>query len=263
MTSHKIEPGRKQSKLRGKNALVTGAGRRIGRAIAIALAEEGINVVAHDRKAMEPETNRVCDEVAGCGSRSWKVIADLEKPEEYESLISRAVKSAGSLDFLVNNASLFLPNTLMDVGFADITRHVQVNAWVPLVLSREFARLAGRGKIINLLDTKITGYDSSHIAYILSKQMFAALTRICALEFAPDITVNGIAPGLILPPAGKDMDYLEGLASTVPLRRHGGPEDIAETVLYLLHSDFVTGQLIYIDGGRHLRGGSNGPNPDS
>ncbi len=263
MTSHKTEPGGKQSKLRGKIALVTGAGRRIGRAIAIELAEEGVNVVAHDRKAMEPEANRVCDEVAGCGARSWKVIADLEKPEEYESLIVRALQSAGKLDFVINNASLFLPGTLMDVGLTDVMRHVHVNAWAPFVLTREFARLAGRGKIINLLDTKITGYDSSHIAYILSKQMLAALTRICALEFAPDIAVNGIAPGLILPPAGKDMDYLEGLASTVPLRRHGGPEDVAETVLYLLNSDFVTGQIIYIDGGRHLRGGSNGPHSDS
>lgn len=261
MTSHTREPA--ENKLRGKIALVTGAARRIGRAVAIALAEEGVHVVAHDRKAMEPETDKVCDEVIGCGARSWKVLADLEKPEEYETLIARAMQSAGSLDFLINNASIFSPSSLMDVGFSDITRHLQVNAWAPFVLSREFARLARAGKIINLLDTKITGNDRTHVAYVLSKQALAMLTNMCALEFAPDITVNAVAPGLILPPAGKDMSYLEALARTVPLMRHGGPGDIAEAAVYLLKSDFVTGQTIYIDGGRHLLGATNGPHSDS
>jgi hypothetical protein len=90
------------------------------------------------------------------------------------------------------------------------------------------------------------------VAYLLSKQMLASLTRICALEFAPAVTVNAVAPGLILPPAGKDESYLDGLAEKVPLRKHGGPGDIADAVLYLLKSGFVTGQVIYVDGGRRL-----------
>jgi NAD(P)-dependent dehydrogenase (short-subunit alcohol dehydrogenase family) len=248
--------------MQGKIALVTGASRRIGRAIAIALAEEGVHIVAHDRRALEPETIKVCDEVIDCGAKSWRVIADLEKPEEYETLIVRALKTAGALDILINNASLFLPSTLMDVGFGDLTRHMQVNAWAPFVLSREFARLAGRGKIVNLLDTKIIGYDRAHVAYILSKHMLSVLTRMCALEFAPGITVNGVAPGLILPPLGKDENYLEQLARSVPLKRHGGPEDVAKAVVYLLTSDFVTGQVIFVDGGRHLLEEGNGPHPD-
>ena len=138
-------------------------------------------------------------------------------------------------------------------------RHLQVNAWAPFVLSREFARLAGRGKIINLLDTKIISSDRTHVAYLLSKQMLAALTSMCALEFAPNVTVNGIAPGLILPPPGKDDSYLEQLAQTVPLKRRGSPDDIADAARYLLQSDFVTGQIIYVDGGRHLREGDDGP----
>lgn len=248
--------------LTGKVALVTGASRRIGRAIAVALAEEGVHIVAHDRKSQETETVKVCDEVAGCGAKSWKIIADLEKPEEYETLIARALNTAGSLDILINNASIFLPNTLMDVGFGDVSRHLRVNAWTPFVLSREFARLVSRGKIINLLDAKITGYDRAHVAYILSKQVLATLTRMCALEFAPGVAVNGVAPGLILPPAGKDEGYLEQLAQTVPLKRHGAPDDIADAVLYLLKADFVTGQVIYVDGGRHLLEDGNGQNRD-
>lgn len=262
MTSHITSPGKVPERLKGKVALITGASRRIGRALAIALAEEGVHIVAHDHGTREAETIKVCAEVVDCGAKSWRLSADLEKPQEYETLVARALQAAGSLDILVNNASLFLPNTLMDVGFGDVTRHMHVNAWTPFVLSREFARLVHRGKIINLLDTRITGYDHAHVAYILSKHMLTVLTRMCALEFAPGVTVNGVAPGLILPPPGKDEGYLDRLATTVPLKNHGGPEDIAEAVLYLLKSDFVTGQIIYVDGGRHLREEAHGPNPD-
>jgi hypothetical protein len=251
MTQKAAEAGAGKT-LEGKVALVTGASRRIGRAIAVALAEEGVNIVAHDRMNMEAETAGLCDEVADCGAQAWRIMADLEKPEEYETLIAKAVQAAGSLDILVNNASIFLPNTVTDVGYGDLARHMHINAWTPFVLSREFARVAGRGRIVNLLDTRITGHDGTHVAYQMSKQMLAAFTRICALEFAPDVTVNGVAPGLILPPAGKDGAYLDDLARTVPLKRHGTPQDIADAVLYLLRSDFVTGQIIFVDGGRHL-----------
>ncbi len=259
MTSHTTA---RHDNLKGKVALITGAGKRIGRALAVALAEHGVHIVAHDRSQMEPDILKVCNEVAGCGAKSWSILADLEKPEEYETLVARARQAAGSLDILINNASIFLPNTLMDVGFSDVTRHMQVNAWVPFVLSREFARTAGRGKIINLLDTKLRGQDPEHTAYILSKHLLAVLTTMCAREFAPDITVNAVAPGLILPPVGKDESYLDRLAQALPLKRHGGPNDIAEAVLYLLRSDFVTGQVIYVDGGRHLSEEAHGPNPD-
>ncbi len=260
MTSHITHRG--IDKPMGKVALITGASKRIGRAIAMALAEEGVGIVAHDRGALETEIENICEEVADCGAKSWKVMADLEKPQEYESLIARSIKTAGSLDILINNAAIFLPSTIVDVGFDDVRRHLQVNAWAPFVLSREFARLAGRGKIINLLDTRIAGYDREHTAYVLSKQMLATMTRMCALEFAPAITVNGIAPGLILPPAEKDEGYLDRLAQTVPLRKHGEPGDVTSAVLYLLRSDFITGQIIYIDGGRHLLEDGNGPDSD-
>jgi len=261
MTSHAPERGVSDD-LQGKVALVTGAGKRIGRAISITLAEAGVHVVVHDRRALERETAKVCDEVVDCGAKSWQVLADMEKPEEYESLIAQALKAAGSLDILINNASIFLPNTPMDVGFGDVMRHLHVNAWAPFVLSREFARLADRGKIINLLDTRVAGYDRAHVAYVLSKKMLLDLTMMCALEFAPGFTVNGVAPGLILPPPGKDENYLDGLAKTVPLRKHGGPGDIADAVLYLLKSDFVTGQILYVDGGRHLGEEQHGPHSD-
>ena len=252
MTSH-LERGNTEQRLKGRIALVTGASKRIGRALAIALAEEGVDVVAHDRTGLEAETLKVCDEVKACGARSWRITADLERPEEYETLVRRAMNEAGSLHILVNNASIFLPGPLSDMAFSDVVRHMQVNAWTPFVLSREFARLAGGGSIVNILDTRIDGSDRAHRAYILSKQMLASLTKMCAEEFAPAIRVNGVAPGLILPPAGKDEHYLDDQAATVPLKRHGGARDVIDAVLYLISTDYVTGEIIHVDGGRHLR----------
>jgi NAD(P)-dependent dehydrogenase (short-subunit alcohol dehydrogenase family) len=255
MTGHLGNESGSRAPLKGKTALITGASRRIGRALAVALAEAGANIVAHDRTTEERSTALVCGEVEACGSRSWQLLADLEQPGEYGSLIERALAAAGSLDILINNASIFQPGSVDKTTFDDLVKHIHVNAWTPFVLSREFHRRAKRGSIVNLLDTRVVGADSGHLAYLLSKQMLASLTRICALEFAPEVAVNAVAPGLILPPAGKDEAYLDELAKTVPLKRHGGPQDIVDAVLYLVASRFMTGQVIFVDGGKHLQEG--------
>jgi pteridine reductase len=247
--------------LGGMTALVTGAAKRIGRQIALALASEGVNIVVHFRRARE-EAAQLCAQLAGLGVMSWAVEADFDKPEDTETLIARVFDTAGPVDFLINSASVFTPGTLADLDFDDLTRTLRVNAWAPYVLSREFGRMVDRGKIVNLLDTRIAGYDPAHVSYILSKHMLHLLTRMMAVELAPRVTVNAVAPGLILPPAGKDERYLDQLASSIPLKRHGDPDDIAEAVLYLLGTGFVTGQVLYIDGGRHLKETPHGPNSD-
>jgi NAD(P)-dependent dehydrogenase (short-subunit alcohol dehydrogenase family) len=237
--------------LHGKTALVTGAAKRIGREIALALAGAGINVAVHFRQSAK-QAEELRAELASNGVTAWLVEADFSDIAATQRLIPEVIEKAGSLDILVNSASMFLPSTIQDMDFAGLMQHIQVNAWAPFVLSREFARLSGRGKIINMLDTRIVGEDQSHVAYVLSKKVFALLMKMVAVEFAPRITVNGVAPGLILPPAGKDESYLDDLAHTIPLNRHGEPADIADAVLYLLKSNFVTGQVIFVDGGRHL-----------
>lgn len=251
----------KSASLQGRTALVTGAALRVGRGIALALAGEGVNVVIHYRSS-EENAKGLQRELKESGVNCWLVQADFEKPKEYESLISRTLEQAGSLDILINSASIFPPGKLNDLDFESLTKAVQVNAWTPFVLSREFARQVKRGKIVNLLDTRVGGYDRYHVAYILSKQMLSALTKMTALEFAPDVTVNAVAPGLILPPPGKGQDYLDRLVDTVPLKRHGEPSDIADAVVYLLKSDFLTGQTIYVDGGRHIKEYGDGPHSD-
>ena len=247
--------------LKGKTALVTGAARRLGRAISLALAAEGMDIVAHYSKSAR-EAEDLCAELTALGVRAWPVRAEFAGADETRTLVSRALAAAGSLHALINNASIFLPSKLADVTFPDIVDHFRINAWTPLELSREFARAAGRGKIVNLLDTRINGGDQAHVAYLLSKQALASLTRMMAKEFAPGVAVNGVAPGLILPPPGRDETYLDRMAQSLPLRKHGSAEDVAEAVVYLLKSDFVTGEIIHVDGGHHLREHAHGPDTD-
>src|SRR5262249_17591002 len=129
-------------------------------------------------------------------------------------------------------------------------------AWAPFTLTRAFAHQTTNGKVVNFIDAQISGSDLSHASYILSKYQLATLTTMTALQYAPGITVNAVAPGPILPPQAKDESYLDGLARSLPLKRHGSLGDITGAVLFLLESDFITGQMIYVDGGRHLTGGA-------
>ncbi|HOM70688.1 MAG TPA: SDR family oxidoreductase [Armatimonadota bacterium] len=246
-----------KTEMKGKTALITGAAKRIGRATALALADEGVNIAIHYNTS-EGEAKNLALELESCGVKAWTIQADFDVQEQYETLIERTLELTGSLDILVNNASIFPFEKLEDVTLDSLIKNMEVNAWVPFVLSRSFKELVGKGKIINLEDSRTSGYDWSHIGYIMSKHVLAAFTRYTALAYAPDITVNAVAPGLILPPPGKDQSYLDRLVGTVPLKRHGEAEDIAEAVVFLAKSSFITGEVIHVDGGRHLKEYSNG-----
>jgi pteridine reductase len=247
--------------LHGQAALITGAAVRLGRQTALTLADHGVNIVAHYSRSGDP-ASALCREIQSRGVKAFPIQADLQKPEDRASLIARAVEAVGPLGILINNASIFPLQTLDDLTLPGLMENVQVNAWAPLELARNFARSAHRGKIVNLEDSRLRGYDFAHAGYILSKHMLSLITRMLAVKLAPHFTVNAVAPGLILPPPGKDQSYLDRLVATVPLQRHGSPADIANAVLFLLESDFITGQVIYVDGGRHLREyEAHGPHP--
>lgn len=242
-------------RLRGKTALITGAAKRIGRATSLLLAGNGANVALHYNKS-EKTAQDLAEEVRSLGVKACAVRADLADRSQAMELVKKTVSVAGELHILVNNASVFTKNRIDDFDGRDLDLHVQVNAFSPLLLSRSFAREAGDGVIVNLLDSKIAGVDSEHAAYHLSKRMLLEITRMLALELAPRIRVNAVAPGLVLPPPGEDESYLERNKNTVPLERYGSAEDVAAAVMYLASSEFVTGQVIYVDGGRHLNGSS-------
>jgi pteridine reductase len=247
-------------KLKGETALITGAAKRIGRETALTLAEQGVNIVIHFNRA-DTEARRLAEELQLKGVKAWTIQADFRRPDEYQTVIERAQQTAGGLDILINNASIFPTEMLKDLNWSELSANMEVNAWVPFVLSRDFANRIGRGKIVNLHDSRLKGYDWTHVGYILSKHVLAAMTRMMALEFAPNITVNAVAPGLILPPPGKDESFLQNLVHTVPLQRHGEAQDIADAIAFLVRSDFITGNVIYVDGGRHLHEYSNGSHP--
>ena len=170
--------------IRGKTALVTGAAKRIGRETALALAAEGVNILVHYRSS-EDEARELVEELQERGVQAWTIRADFALPEEYEALIPQALHIAGTLDILVNSASIFPVDTLDTLTFTSVVSNMEVNAWVPFVLSRAFKQHVGKGKIINMLDTRINSYDWTHVGYILSKHVLAVFTRMTAQNLIP------------------------------------------------------------------------------
>jgi pteridine reductase len=239
--------------LHGRTALVTGGSVRIGRAITDALAAHGANVLIHYNTSRD-EAEAAANAVIALGVDAWVLPCDFCIAEDAEKYLDRAIELAGPIDILINNASSF-PASELDTFTADeLMDSVQVNAYAPLQLARRFAHQEIPGHIINFLDTRIVDFDKKHAAYHLSKRMLFTLTRGMAEAYAPEIQVNAVAPGLVLPPEGKDEQYLADLAHTNPLQKYGHPDDITAAVLFLLHSSFITGQIIYVDGGRHMKG---------
>ena len=257
--------------LAGKRALVTGGAVRIGRAIVEALQAEGAEVIVHfqrsdPRKLWKKETEispREATRMRGsdqrerqkaAGTLSPKTIqADLADPAQCETLLQRAAEQFGKIDILINNAAVFYQTRLADATHELTLKELQINLLAPLALTRGFAQQTGTGKIINLLDRRVTGHDTTCVPYMLSKKGLEELTRLSALELAPGITVNAVAPGAVLPPPGKENDTAWEPAGTIPLDKHPTPADIAEAVLYLLKADSITGQTLFIDGGQNLR----------
>ncbi len=246
------------SKVR-RTYLISGAAHRIGRGLANSLVEEAAAIIIHYQSSSSP-AQELAEEIRSKGVSAFTIYADLASSTDAETLLRRAWDIAGSVDVLINNASIFNTSSLKDVTIDELNRNMMINAFAPLLLSRSFAELNKARKtetlpvIINLLDSLIFEYDSQRAAYHISKRILFELTKMTALEFAPSIRANAVAPGLILPPKGKDQSYLERLKSTNPLNNTGTVAQIAQAVRFLVNNEFVTGQVIFVDGGRHLIG---------
>ncbi len=244
--------------LAGQVALVTGGARRLGRAIVEELVADGAHVAIHYGTSVEA-AQVLAQEVQSGGGRAFTLQADLAVAEQVDGLVERAVDRVGRLDLVVNSASIFPAGRLTDLDLGALVENLRVNAWAPLVLARDLARLGRPAQVVNLLDTRIASSTASdHLAYYLSKRTLADITRLLALELAPGIRVNGVAPGAVLAPIDAPVGYLESLASGLPLERAGGVEDVVRAVRFLVHSPFVTGQVIFVDGGQHLQGSHYG-----
>ncbi|MBN1292682.1 MAG: SDR family oxidoreductase [Candidatus Latescibacteria bacterium] len=238
--------------INGKTALVTGGSQRIGRAITLALAKAGAHVVIHYNRS-EKQADETVTEVVRSGVKAWKIQAELSAPDEVEQLISKVHNQYGRIDYLINNASVFPESSLVTLSMEEMNHTININAAAPLILSRNFVRQTKNGVIINLLDNRIKRFDLNHVSYQLSKSMLCTLTKMMAIEYAPHVRVNGIAPGIILPPVGKKEIFQGKQQSKTLLRPHGDLEDITDAVLFLLSHKFMTGEILYIEGGQNLK----------
>lgn len=240
--------------LTNKVAVVTGGAVRLGRAIALGLAEGGTNVaITYNSSASPAETT--CADIEALGRESLSVQANFNQTSDMERLVSEIIDHFGHLDILVNSAAIFESGRWDDTTETNWDRHFAINLKAPFFLSQAFAKALGedaRGHIVNIADWRGVRPGTDHFAYTLTKSGLIAMTKSLALALAPRVQVNAIAPGLILPPPGRDESYLEKKAPSIPLERSGSSEAIVEAVLYLVRSDFVTGDLMYVTGGEHL-----------
>lgn len=179
----------------------------------------------------------------------------MARPGQAELLVGRAVSHFGQLDILINSAAIFVPSDLAHTTEQLWDQHFAINLKSPFFLSQAFAAQVGKerqARIVNIADWRGLRPDTGYLAYSLTKAAVLAMTKGLALALAPNILVNAIAPGAILPPPGKSQEYLDQLASNIPARRVGSPAEIARTMLFLVKSDFVTGEAIFVTGGEHL-----------
>jgi NAD(P)-dependent dehydrogenase (short-subunit alcohol dehydrogenase family) len=240
-------------KLEGQTALVTGGAVRIGRAIVEALAERGCRVVVHYHRSGAAAL-RLVAELRRQGREAWAVGGPLGTERAAEALLARAWRVAGRVDTLVNNAAGFTKEPLRDCTEKALLGMLRPNLLAPVLLTRAFAARTRRGQVVNLLDRRIAGLEPGCVPYLLSKKALAAFTGIAALELAPGIRVNAVAPGPVLPPPGRGGRYRKDRAGRVPLGRRVSPEDVAAAVVALLELENVTGQVLFVDGGQSLLG---------
>ncbi|HOW69275.1 MAG TPA: SDR family oxidoreductase [Phycisphaerae bacterium] len=236
----------------GKVALVSGAARRVGRAIALELARTGCDLAIHYRTSNE-EARNLAAEIQRLGRRTALVSGDLAKTATPQHVIDQTVDRLGRLDILVNNASVFSKTPLAQADAAAWNTMLRVNVIAPALLARAAAPLmqsAGGGRIINLVDMLADRPVKAYGPYCASKAALANLTRTLALELAPQVTVNAVAPGIAVFPQDVDKELRSRLIARVPLSREGTPEEIAAVVRFLvIEGDYITGQIIHVDGG--------------
>ena len=235
-----------------KTALVTGGAVRIGKEISLNLARKGYDIALHYNSS-EKEALATRDLVLSAGVRCELFRCDLSSPDDTRELVPKVTESIGGLSVLVNNASIF-----ENVGFRDVTPEfletdMAINFKAPFFLSQSFSIETDGGLIVNFLDTRVRKNPVEHFCYNLSKKCLYHLTKMLARELAPDFRVNAVCPGAVLAPLGFGDDYLHKMARGTPMGRPGSVEDIINAFNYLLDNDYVTGECLFVDGGRSLK----------
>jgi len=239
-------------------ALVTGAGKRIGRTLALELGRNGFAVAVHYGQA-RTDAEAVVAEIVKAGGKAVALGADLSVEAQVSTLIAAAVKALGPLGVLINNASVFERDEALTATRASWDEHLETNLRAPFVLSQGFARQlpAGReGCIVNLVDQRVWNLTPHFVSYSLSKAGLWTLTQTLALALAPHIRVNAIGPGPTLPSPRQSTDQFARQVASVPLKRGPGLDEMAAALHFILSAASMTGQMIALDGGQHLNWGA-------
>jgi pteridine reductase len=243
------------STLEGKTALVTGAARRVGRAIALALARAGAEVLVHYHTSRD-EADKTVAAIETLGRRATALPADLTRPAEIDGLVEAVRRTAVRLDVLVNSAAAYERSPLAGITPERWDAMLDLNLRAPFLLSRAAAPLLrenGGGVIVNIADVAGRRAWPHHLHYAVSKAGLIAMTRCLALELAPEIRVNAVAPGTVLPATGQSPGDLAAILDRTPLGRFATPEEIGEAVAFLAGGPgSITGEILTVDGGRSI-----------
>ena len=232
-------------------ALVTGGAVRLGRAIAVSLAEAGYDIALHYNTS-EAEAHAAAVEIRDRGVSCELFRCDLGDTAGLERLIANARATFGNLDVLINSASTYESGTISETTEELLDRMWAVNYKAPFFLMKAFRERVEDGSIVNVLDNKIAFNQYHYAAYLASKKALAELTKMAALEFAPRIRVNAVAPGVILPAAIRTPEYLQWRRLGIPVSEAGHPRHVCEAIRYLLTNRFLTGQILFVDGGEAI-----------
>ena len=228
--------------------LITGGAVRLGRAIVLHMAGRGYDIALHYGTSKE-SAEQTANEARELGIRCETYCTDFTDFNSIALLMDRVLADFNSIELLVNSAANFIQENLEETSDRELLDTININLMAPFILMREYKKKVNSGLIINILDERILRKVSTFGAYSVSKYALAHLTELSAVDWGETVRVNGIAPGLILPPAGSSDEYLVKNASNIPTKTHGSVSDILRGLDYLLDSPFVNGEILFIDGG--------------
>jgi NAD(P)-dependent dehydrogenase (short-subunit alcohol dehydrogenase family) len=234
-----------------KTVVITGSARRLGKEIALAVASSGFSVILHTNQS-QSDAESLVKQIIDSGGKAKFISADFTKPEKANKVFVKAFANEENLFALINNASIFNSENFLETSYESWQSNFAVNLTSPFLLSQSFAKSVGSkaGRIINILDWRALRPGKDHFSYTISKSALASMTKAMALALAPNITVNGLALGAILPPSDGGSELI---IKSVPSGRWATIKELTDSVLFLLTGpQYITGEIIHIDGGRHL-----------
>lgn len=233
-----------------KAVLITGGARRLGGALSLYFAKQGYDIVLHHHSSKK-DALHVQKQITAMGRKCELLVFDLSETKKIPIFMKKIRKAMPHCDALINNASVFEPAHFMETDEALFDHQTTINYKAPFFMTQAFAREFKTGCVINLVDSDIIQTHGSHFAYLLSKKVLADFTVMAARELGPKIRVNAVGPGPLLLSSG-DKKFIKKLRKRLPLRKEAELEDVSRTVHFLCEEPSITGQIIYVDGGKHV-----------